>query len=433
MESEKCLRVLASALTIAAAVLASSGAARASSYKVIHQFEVPKEPTANLTMDAAGNLYGTALGGGSTACPNYGCGMVWKLTRNSNGTWGALTVLHEFTGGADGANPFRAGLIFDAASNLYGTTSSGGDTTACTMGGPPGCGVVFKLAPNAEGTWAETVLYTFTGGADGATPYAGLILDAAGNLYGETDGGGSSTYCLYGCGVVFKLAPNPDGTWAETVLYSFPGGADGYAPQGGLIFDAAGNLYGTTSQGGACTACGVVFKLAPNPDGTWAETVLYSFTGGADGAYSTTGLIFDAAGNLYGTTFEGGSGYGVVFKLAPSPDGNWTESVLYSFTDGTDGANPAAGLIFDAAGNLYGTTWAGGDTVACRPYGLPHGCGVVFELTPTSSGWSETVLRKFLGEAENPQAPLIFDPKGNLYGTTEVGTGNYGVVFEITP
>jgi uncharacterized repeat protein (TIGR03803 family) len=431
MQREKCLRTLAWALIIAAAAVTSSGAATASTYKVIHNFELPKGPLGSLTIDADGNLYGTTQFGGSTACTFsfVGCGVVWKLAPNLDGTWGRLSVLHKFTL-TDGAYP-AGGLIFDAAGNLYGTTEAGG-STACDGG----CGVVFKLAPNPDGTWTESVLHSFTG-TDGDDPSAGLIFDAAGNLYGTTFYGGvANSQCPapYTCGVVFKLVPNPDGSWTESVLHRFTG-ADGHGPGGGLIFDAAGNLYGTTLDGGSSAACdggcGVVFKLAPNPDGTWKESVLHSFTF-ADGATPYGELIFDAADNLYSTTSAGGAyGGGAVFKLAPNPDDSWTESVLYSFTGGADGLTPYAGLTFDAAGNLYGATYFGGfkgDTT-CADYG----CGVVFKLTLTPSGWSETLLRKFLGLAANPFAPVIFDKRGNLFGTTQYGMGNYGVVFEITP
>ena len=380
----------------------------------------------SLAMDAAGNLYGTTGGGGTRDCFGAGCGVVWKLAPNPKGSW-TVNLLHQFTGG-DGDGP-RAGLVFDAAGNLYGTAQIGGSGTYCFGG----CGVVFKLAPNPDGTWTESVLHSFTG-PDGAQPFAGLIFDAAGNLYGTTRYGGNQEE-----GAVFKLAPTSDGTWTESVLHSFTG-PDGAQPFAGLIFDAAGNLYGTTNYGGpaGCTGetgemCGVVFKLAPKPDGTWTESVLHSFTTlGADGAGPQGGLSFDAAGNLYGTTVQGGSaacadGCGVVFKLAPTADGTWMESVLHRFTGGADGGAPEAGLIFDAAGNLYGTTFQGGST-ACS-----GGCGVVFKLTPTAGGYKETVLRTFLGLAKNPSAPVIFDPRGNLYGTTSTGTSNYGVVFEITP
>ena len=290
-----------------------------------------------------------------------------------------MQVLYSFcpqSGCADGAQPV-AGLIMDAAGNLYGTTRIGGAGVDC---GGPSCGVVFKLAP--DGT--QTVLYSFcpqSGCADGAGPRAGLLMDAAGNLYGTTFSGGAQ-----GSGVVFKLAP--DGT--ETVLYSFCSQAnctDGLQPFAGLIMDAAGNLYGTTKVGGTggtggAFGQGVVFKLAP--DGT--QTVLYSFCSQAnctDGSTPLAGLIMDAAGNLYGTTVTGGGtpnpdlpppSTGVVFALAP--DG--TETVLYSFCSQlpncTDGASPGAGLIMDAAGNLYGTTALGGIA--------PGNSGVVFALTP---------------------------------------------------
>jgi len=280
--------------------------------------------------------------------------------------------------------------------------------------------IVMATLTWASGAVARTckAIHVFKG-TDGAYPYAGLIFDAAGNLYGTTSGGGAHKR-----GAVFKLAPNPDGTWTESVLYSFRGGVDGWAPYAGLVFDAAGNLYGTGQNGGA-NGSGVVFKLAPNPDGTWTESVLHSFAY-TDGSFPA-GLIFDAAGNLYGTTLQGGAaaGYGVVFKLKPNPDGTWTESVLHAFTGGADGSLLYAGLTL-RAGALYGTTYEGGD---CSGFG----CGVVFKLTPSSSGWSETVLHTFLGFGENPAAPVIFDPAGNLYGTTTSGSTNKGLVFKLTP
>jgi uncharacterized repeat protein (TIGR03803 family) len=411
---------LGAVLIIAIATLAWASGAGADTCKAIHVFTgtAGNFPRGNLTFDAAGNLYGTTEHGGGSGCGGRGCGVVWKLKANPNGTW-TISIIHQFKG-PDGANPFVAGLLFDAVGNLYGTTSGGG-STACRFG----CGVVFKLAPNSDGTWTESALYSFTGGADGAAPGGSLIFDAAGNLYGTTQGGGA-----YGEDTVFKLAPNPDGTWTERVLYSFTGGADGLIPLAGLVFDAAGNLYGTTGYGGA-DGSGVVFKLAPNPDGTWTESVLYSFTGYADGSIPGAGLIFDPTGNLYGTTTSGGpfsagecpAGCGVVFKLAPNPDGTWTESVLHSFTGGANGYSPAARLAFDATGSLYGTT----------PYGGADNYGVVFKLTPTSGGWSETVLHTFLGVGKYPFAPAVFDPAGNLYGTTFEGSNNYGLVFRLTP
>jgi uncharacterized repeat protein (TIGR03803 family) len=282
----------------------------------------------------------------------------------------------------------------------------------------------------APGAWAAStfkILHVFRRFSGGHNAMGTLVSDAAGNLYGTTFNGGfvsNTAFCgttSEGCGVVFKLAPNPDGTWTEHVLHTFKGGSttDGGFPLAGVILDAAGNLYGTNT--------GVVFKLTPNPDGTWTEHVLHSFTGG-DGANPGAGVIFDAAGNLYGTTTYGGlSNVGVVFKLTHKSDGTWTEHVLYSFTGGGDGAYPWAGVILDATGNLYGTTYYGG----VGNFG--QGNGVVFELTRSASGgWSERVLHAFLGYGANPYAGLLRGASGNLYGTASGGTSG-GLVFEIKP
>ena len=285
-------------------------------------------PYAGVIPDSAGNLYGTTYGGAA------GAGVVFKVNTASQ-----ETVLSSFTGGADGGNPY-AGVIPDSAGNLYGTT----------YGGAAGAGVVFKVNTASQ----ETVLSSFTGGADGGNPYAGVIPDSAGNLYGTTYGGAA------GAGVVFKVNTASQ----ETVLYSFTGGADGWAPNAGVISDSAGNLYGTTVNGGTAGR-GVVYKL----DTAGQETVLYSFRGGADGAFPFAGVIRDSAGNLYGTTYVGGTrDWGVVYKL----DTAGQETVLYRFTGGADGGNPWAGVIRDSAGNLYGTTAGGGK----------RGGGVVFKLKP---------------------------------------------------
>jgi uncharacterized repeat protein (TIGR03803 family) len=359
-----------------------------------------------LIFDAAGSLYGTTQSGGGTGCGGGGCGVVWKLTRYVNGKWTA-TILHVFTG-ADGANP-AGGVIFDAAGNLYGTTQAGGAY---------GAGVVFKLQVNVNGTWTERVLYSFTGGADGANPAAGVIFDPVGNLYGTTLFGGS-----YGGGVLFKV----DMAGNEEVLHTFT--EDAFWPYAGLVRDQAGNFYGTTSYGGGSgpcdnnLGCGTVFKLEP----TGNETVLHGFSDEPDGRYLLAGLIQDAEGNLYGTSEGGGMGScyadigcGTVFKI----DTSGTETVLYRFTGGSDGAQPTTALVRDAAGNLYGTTSRGG--VNCPAYG----CGTVFKLDPTGQ---ETVLHKFQGIGQSPNSPLIIDAAGNLYGTTSGGTKNYGIVFKITP
>ncbi len=374
-------------------------------------------PTAGLVLDAAGNLYGTTPQGGT------GCGKVFKLAPNPHGTW-AESVLYQFAGGMDGCQPY-AGLIFDQSGNLYGTTLYGGNS-ACGFGG---CGVVFKLTPNLGGSWTESVLYSFTGFTDGISPAASLIFDPAGNLYGTTERGGGNCY-NQGCATVFKLAPNTDGSWTESVLYLFCSLKNchdgGYPSFAGLVLDQPGNLYGTTPIGGY-SGCGVVYKLAPNLDGSWTETAIHQFSCGKDGGNPVAGVIFDKAGNLYGTTQTGGTyGHGVAFKLTPSTNGSWTEKQIHHFTGGKDGGNPMASLIFDQVGNLYGTASGGGAA----------GYGVVFRLTPNSNGrWSETVLQAFTNHpGAYPVADLIFDAAGNLYGTTPGdGTTTHGSVFEITP
>jgi uncharacterized repeat protein (TIGR03803 family) len=413
MRCDRSLGKLGAALLVGIVVILGLAAevSAQGNYKSLHRFNgragiFPE----GVIFDSAGRLYGTTFQGGNLRdCGGLGCGVVFKLTPNQDGSW-TESVLHRFTG-KDGAGPI-AGLIFDTAGNLYGTTA---------LGGRDNVGTVFKLMPNTDGSWTETVLHSFTGGLDGRNPSAGLIFDTAGNLYGTTQGEFGHT-----SGNVFKLMPNSDRSWTETVLYSFTGGADGGFPFAGLIFDTARNLYGTTHMGGRDNL-GTVFKLMPNSDGSWTETVLHSFTLGPDGQGPDDGLIFDTAGNLYGTTQYGGpDDAGTVFKLMPNSDGSWTETVLYSFTGGADGFEPQAGLIFDTAGNLYGTTPGGGAA----------GLGVVFKLVPNSNGkWKETVLHSFFDHpGADPFPGVIFDAKGNLYGTTAGDTTKtFGSVFEITP
>ncbi len=318
-----------------------------------------------------------------------------------------FTQLYQFVGGSDGANPL-AGLVRDAAGNLYGTTFAGGviGGTCIILGG---CGVVFKL--DTLGT--ETVLYRFTGLADGALPFAGLLLDAAGNLYGTTSAGGivsGTCMALHGCGVVFRL----DTSGTETVLHSFTGSPDGDSPRAGLVLDAAGNLYGTTFGGGTSNL-GTVFKL----DTAGTETVLHSFTG-PEGANPTAGLLLNA-GNLYGTTAE------TAFKL----DSTGTLTVLHAFTGSPDGGGPiGAGLVLDAAGNLYGTAPDGGALNCLSGQNQPVGCGIVFKLNPAGV---ETVYN-FTAGGDRPLATLVRDTAGNLYGTSEF-TGpradSIGLVFKM--
>jgi uncharacterized repeat protein (TIGR03803 family) len=339
---------------------------------------------------------------------------VFELTPKTGGGW-VEKVLHSFGHGKDGQLP-ECNLIFDAAGNLYGTTVGGG---------AHGGGIVFELLPQTNGSWTETVLHNFGASpAGGFNPHAGLIFDPSGNLYGTTNGGGS-----HGTGMVFELMPKPGGGWTEKLLHSFTAnGKDGFPPYAGLILDAAGNLYGTTQAGGLYDY-GTVFELTPTVQGGWSEKILHNFNqNGTDGIDVFSGLVFDAAGNLYGTTAAGGSfGYGIVFELTPATGGAWNETVLHSF-DLTDGATSWSGLIFDAVGNLYGSSVGGG----------PHNNGTVFKLIPsTGGGWTEQVLYSFDAQQgiNGPYDGLILDSTGNLYGTAENGgpNGAYGTVFEITP
>jgi uncharacterized repeat protein (TIGR03803 family) len=387
-------------------------------------------PYSGLIFDSAGNLYGTTYSGGASAA-----GSVYMLSPIAGGGW-QLTVIYSFTGGTDGSQPYYAGVTLDTEGNLYGTTYHGGNLAGC---GGVGCGVVFKLAP-VSGGWQESVLYTFKGGKDGSFPRAGVIFDSAGNLYGTTSAGGNLVACSGGCGTAFELTPTVSGPWLETVLHSFNGASDGSSPHAALVFDSAGNLYGTNYWGGAAPACpaadcGTVFRLAPSTSGPWKERVLHAFTNGVDGGNPASNVTFDTAGNIYGTTVLGGHltdcsnlGCGTIYKLTPTKSGAWNGSVIRAFS-GPDGTNLVAGVIFDSAGNLYGTAPTGTAS---------HADGLVFKFTPHPTGpWSQTVLHGFSGvkgDGKNPEAGLIFDSAGNLYGTTlNGGTGAGGTVFEIIP
>lgn len=389
--------------------------AQAQTFQTLYSFKAEKDggtPYAGLLLDPAGNLYGTTIYGGSGRCFRGGCGVVFRIAAT-----GVETVLYSFDYQNSGFSPL-AGLIRDSEGNLYGTTSLGGDLN-CNA--PAGCGTVFRL----EKAGKQTVLHSFDW-QDGDTPYAALVRDPEGNLYGTTWMGGSSVISQDD-GAVFKL----DTAGKETRLHSFTGQADGRWPVGPLLRDAQGYLYGTTVFGGDMSTCngngcGVIFKINAAGD----ETVLYNFTGETDGSEPGEGLVSDPEGNLYGTTAYGGDltcsppdGCGVVFKV----DGNGSETVLYAFSDETgDGYDPIAGLARDSAGNLYGTTYRGG----------AYGMGTVFEV---DTAGNETVLHSFTGGTDGsyPYAGVILDSAGNLYGTTtaggtELGIGQ-GVVFKITP
>ncbi|HEX4159395.1 MAG TPA: choice-of-anchor tandem repeat GloVer-containing protein [Rhizomicrobium sp.] len=410
------LRATAALPFAMAALTAGHASPAAAQEKVLYTFQGSPDgafPEAGLIGDKAGNLYGTTFHGGNTGCNfSAGCGTVFKLAPD-----GTETVLYTFTGGSDGGEPTNGdALIRDAKGNLYGTTGEGGADDA---------GVVFRIAPDGK----EKVLYSFTGGNDGNIP-RGVILDKAGNLYGTTILGGAN-----GVGTVFKLTKTKGGNYTESVLHSFGSGSDGTRPYGGVIEDEAGNLFGATNTGGPNND-GVVYKITP--DGS--ETVLYAFTGGSDGGVpGYESLIQDSAGNLYGTTVVGGNqacsqGCGTVFKVSPEGE----ETVLYAFSGFADGMNPWSGVSMDRKGNLYGVTLGGGNG-GCDP---DESCGTVYKLTPDGK---HTVLYAFNGGSDGgaPYTTLIKDTpdgKGELFGTTEFAGSNRsclqgsvgcGVVFEI--
>ncbi|MGA9966582.1 MAG: choice-of-anchor tandem repeat GloVer-containing protein [Terriglobales bacterium] len=382
-------------------------------------------PYGALIFDPSGNLYGITFAGGV-----YNLGTVFELTPKAGGGW-TEKVLHNFNG-KDGSGPYSR-LIFDASGNLYGTTFYGGSSAVCNAG----CGTVFELSPEAGGGWKEKVLHNFTNGTDGSGSYASLILDASGNLYGTTFYGGNSTACNGGCGTVFELIPKAGGHWKEKILHNFgKSSMDGQSPVAGLIFDALGNLYGTTRDGGGVHSWGysqgTVFELTPLSGGGWREKILHRFRPDVtDGNDPGSMLIFDASGNLYGTTFFGGKySFGTAFKLTPQSGGGWAEKIVHAFGANNMESAPSS-LIFDAAGNLYGTTQQDNNG---------GGGGTVFELSPKAAGgWTENVLHEFpfnptQTDGFSPYDGVIFDPAGNLYGTTQ-GGGTFGVgtVFEVTP
>jgi len=370
-----------------------------------------------LISDGHGNFFGTTMSG---------IGTVFELSPAAGGGW-SLTTLYTFPNG----NPSRPrGLVMDAAGNLYGVAQDGGSTQQ---------GTVFELSPNGSGGWTQTTLYQFHG-SDGQSPND-LTLDSAGNLYGTTNSGGKCPAFSVGCGIAFELGRQSDGSWSETILHRF--GAfpeDGQFPEGGLARDSQGNLYGTTSVGGktgcSTTTCGTLFELTKT-GGKWYEKILHFFHS-IDGAFPLDTPTLDAAGNVYGTTPMGGAyDAGVVFKLAPTSSGGWQIHLVHSFSHFTTGVFPVAGVTLDAAGNIYAATQDGG--ISGRPCLLINsvaGCGSVWQFSPSSSGqWTPTLLYVFTGGSDG----RILDQnlvryKGRLFGTaTYGGTEGFGTVFEITP
>ena len=320
-----------------------------------------------------------------------------------------MTTLYSFTGGEDGSRP-ESGLVSDPAGNLYG---------AGTQGGSIGVGSVFELSSAGNGAWIESTISLFPD-RDGAYPQGGLVADGRGNYYGTTYSGGDAPctggYPYSGCGTVFEVRQSSNGVWASQIIYSFTGGNDSQAPTGNLIFDSAGNLYGAAAGAGSGTSYGQIFELTQTSEGRWRKVVLHNFTF-SDGGSPSGGLVFDAAGNLYGTTLYGGTSgrYGTAFKLSPNSNGTWTETTLYSFTGNGDGGYPNGGVVLDHAGNLFGTTQVGG---IGQGY---YGAGTVFEISPGSTGWTQKSIHLFDQQSDDGGAPLaglIIDESGNLYGTT---------------
>jgi uncharacterized repeat protein (TIGR03803 family) len=403
----------------------SSGAAPTSTERIIHEFTGGNDggyPVSDLTLDAEGNLYGTTAGGGI-----YGWGTVFELKRTTDG-W-KEEVLYNFAGkSSDGGDP-EAGVIFDNAGNLYGVTDGQfeGNLTAN----------VFKLTPNSGG-WTESVLYSFNVAPFG--PQNDLVLDAQGNLFGTLSAGGIATGCsVYGCGTVFELMPQSNGSWKETTIYEFPGAPDGAIPSSGVVLDSQRNVWGMTEAGGRgkceyvpkVAGCGIVYELTPNSDGSWKEAVIYDFArGGGFAVNPSSGLILDGASHLLATTIAGGDGPGTVLELTQSQKG-WQQDVLYRFYGDPDGDTPVGRLGINSDGALFGVTFRGGKNA-----------GTVFELQRSqTNGWKERVLHSFVGgiDGASPQAGLVFDSQGHLYGTTGSGgggtvcTGGCGTVYEITP
>ena len=386
-------------------------------------------PYASLALGAGGVLYGTTNFGGTS-----NLGTVFSLTPPSSpgGPW-TESVLYSFAGGSgDGEKPTYGVLAIGTGGVLYGTTTYGGSLNAGTVFSltPPA---------SPGGPWTDSVLHSFVGGTDGDRPYAGVVLGAGGVLYGTTSAGGDSSYYGYGAGTVFSLTPpaSPGGSWTENVLYAFTGFADGTAPFAGVEIGSGGVLYGATDYGGAANV-GTVFSLTPpaSPGGPWTQSVLYSFTGLADGGYPWGGVAIAAASSgppvLYGATQAGGAaGRGTVFSLAPpsSPGGAWTESVLYSFTGLADGGEPVAPVTVGGGGTLYGAAQFGGESDV----------GAIFSLTPPVSpggAWTQSVVYSFtgLGDGGWPTAGVTIGAAGVLYGNTCCGgTSNDGTLFQLVP
>jgi hypothetical protein len=434
--------VLAALFTLAFTPSLPAQSTSTSSFNVLYSFTGGADgyqPGNGLVFGSGSVLYGTTFRGATVNgyCP-AGCGTVFSLTQK-NGSW-SLDTIHSFAGYPTDVSNSYAQVTLEKNGTIFGTGGSGG---AHMCGPQEPCGGVFKLAPSGD-DWKESVIYNFNR-ANGFTPYTALTLQD-GVFYGTTWFGPASDGNA-GNGTIFSLTSEGKAGWKHVIIHTFEGGSDGAEPYGNLVFDTEGNAYGSTPYGGTANS-GDIFELYPSPEGGWTEQILYSFpTSYVSGAYPST-LILDSKGNLYGVTNTGGqsgTGCGVydcgtVFELEKLTGGSWQLKTLYEFAGGSDGYSPAAGLVFDAKGNLYGTTLLGGESSCQFVNGAP-GCGTVFELSPSGSGsWSKKLIYSFQGSSDGEfptNGSLIFDSSGNLYGATagnaDSGGSGYGTIYQITP
>ena len=427
--SAKLSYILTATFMLAGVTLGLAAGSHAQTVNTISQ--LPSLTTySNLVPGPSGTFYGVSNDGGLAHC-DLGCGTVFQLSPAAGGTW-TQTALHIFTG-PDGIWP-QSGLVVGPSGNLYGTTYYGGPSYGSGACLGNGCGLVFELSRNSQNTWVETILYAFNGGKDGSNPTA-LALGPSGDLVGATTLGGNPA--CNGCGVVFRLTRNSSGAWQESTLLAFSGGFTGQYPLG-LLLDSSGNIFGTASGGrNVCYTgyCGLVFKLTHSSTG-WKESVLYRFHG-PDGESPNPSLIFDSAGNIYGSTFLGGTGCtsvtgcGTVFRLSLK-NGVWSESVIHTFTDQADGNSPVDGLVFDAKGNLYGGTQFASNLVGCNEFQV-GACGQIFKLTPHAGVWkiaAEYATPGFIA----PVGDLLVDASGKVFGTAcDKVYFMGGAAFEIVP